>query len=172
MTEPTDPRAQTAQLGAIDAPGGERTLPSTETTRTQQTPPPRADLARSVAAQMATAVSQSSDGSIDVRLMPEDLGRVRLALTPGDLGMTVNITTERPETLDLVRRHIDMFAQDLRQNGFQNLAFTFGQDQRSAARPSVQTATPDAAEMIDDVVPATVSPQSRPAGTGRLDIRL
>ena len=137
-----------------------------------QTPPPRAEMARAVAQQMTAAIAQGSDGTIDLRLSPEELGRVRLALSPGDLGVTVSITAERPETLDLVRRHIDLFAQDLRQSGFQNLAFTFGQDtRRGTPQMPVAPLTDEAPTSVSATLPAATPPRSF-AATGRLDLRL
>ncbi len=156
--------AEALDVDRATAPDAPRTTPTA--------PQPRIDLARSVAQQMTAAVGQSADGTIDVRLSPEDLGRVRLALTPSDLGMTVSITTERPETLDLVRRHIDLFAQDLRQSGFQNLAFTFGQgDQRNATASAFMLTEGEPAADETEVAGKTTAPKPLTA-TGRLDLRL
>ena len=51
---------------------------------------------------------------------------MRMQLISGEQGLTVNIQADRPETLDLLRRHIDELARDLADAGFEGAAFTFG----------------------------------------------
>ena len=80
-----------------------------------------------VAAQIIAAVSQSSGSTTDIVLNPEELGRVRISLSNGDAGLTVNILTERAETADLMRRNIEILARDLRDMGYENPSFTFGE---------------------------------------------
>ena len=65
-------------------------------------------------------------GRLDVTLQPEDLGRLRLVFTPTESGLTVAVSADRPETLDLLRRNIDLLAGDLAQQGFTDVAFQFG----------------------------------------------
>lgn len=62
-----------------------------------------------------------SDGFFEVRLQPEELGRVRLAMSISDSGLAVHITTERPDTLELIRRHIDLLEDDFRRQGFNEI---------------------------------------------------
>lgn len=101
---------------------------------------PRAEIARTpgprVAEQVAVALSAASPGSFELRLHPEELGSVRLGLTASDGGVTVQLTAERPETMDLLRRHADTLARELRQAGYDSVTFRFGsetpQDQRRA----------------------------------------
>ena len=75
--------------------------------------------------QVAAAIAQSSGGSIEITLNPEELGRVRVLLTPSDNGTLVALQSERPDVLDALRRHIDLLAQDLGDAGFENLEFDF-----------------------------------------------
>lgn len=167
-----EPRQQVSSLSFADAPEVERSptletpKPVAHTANTQ-----RADVARSVATQMMAAVGQANDGTIDVRLSPEELGRVRLALVPAELGMTVTITAERPETLDLVRRHIDLFAQDLRQSGFQNLSFSFGQNSRDQ-QAGFEMPDHVSSEATDASPITPPTPTRSQSSTARLDIRL
>jgi flagellar hook-length control protein FliK len=87
---------------------------------------PRADtLPRATAAQLAEVARRLADGPVEVSLSPEELGRVRLSLHGNEAQMTVQIMAERPETLDLLRRHIDLLAAELRQQGFTDLTFSF-----------------------------------------------
>ncbi|MCV6610332.1 MAG: flagellar hook-length control protein FliK, partial [Amphritea sp.] len=57
--------------------------------------------------QIAENLQKMSDGRVEIRLSPEELGSVRLQLHQGESGLTVTVQAERPETLDLMRRNID-----------------------------------------------------------------
>ncbi|RYI35484.1 MAG: flagellar hook-length control protein FliK [Acetobacteraceae bacterium] len=84
-----------------------------------------------VATQIATALAQHADGSTDLVLSPEELGEVRLKLKP-DAGnpdrMVVMITFDRPETLELFRRHAGELADALRSAGYAGADIGFGQE--------------------------------------------
>jgi flagellar hook-length control protein FliK len=91
------------------------------------------------AQQLAIAVHKTQDGVTSLVLNPEELGRVRLAITTQDEIMAFTITTERAETQDLMRRHIDMLAQEMKELGYQNVGFSFegrgGGDHESQSTP-------------------------------------
>ncbi|MGR3514789.1 MAG: flagellar hook-length control protein FliK [Paracoccaceae bacterium] len=70
----------------------------------------------------------SGDNSVELRLHPEELGRVRLTMLPTETGMSIQISADRNETLDLLRRNIEMLANDLKREGFQDMSFSFGSD--------------------------------------------
>ncbi|MGI9389174.1 MAG: flagellar hook-length control protein FliK [Boseongicola sp.] len=134
----------------------------------------RVELARLVSSQIGEAARASLDGSIEVRLSPEELGRVRLLMSQSELGLTVAVIAERVETLELIRRNTDILAQDLRGLGHQNIAFSFDQ---GAKRQSF-----DNAAEISDIT--AEEPEADSDGSshnlsaagfvddGRLDIRL
>ncbi len=97
--------------------------------RTANTDRPRPEpvAARAIINQVIQSVTRSpGDGVFEVRLHPEELGRVRLAMTTTDAGLTVQVTAERAETMELIRRNIDMFESDLRGRGFEQFSFSFG----------------------------------------------
>ena len=121
--------------------------------------------------QLVQAARSAVDGLVEVRLSPEELGRVRLAMTPGDAGMTVQVTAERQETLDLIRRHIDMLANDLKDQGFSNLSFSFakGHDDTDHA-PGEEDGTHAIVTSSDFIDDEHVS--KRALTDGRLDLRL
>lgn len=73
-------------------------------------------------------------GQVEISLSPAELGRVRLSMAPGEAGLMVTIYAERPETLDLMRRHGDQLMQELRQAGFDRAEFTFGGDGADARK--------------------------------------
>lgn len=84
-----------------------------------------------VAAQITAALSQSADGATELALSPEELGHVRLRLERDAKHpdrMVVMITFERPETLDLFRRHAGELAEALRSAGYAGADIGFGQE--------------------------------------------
>jgi len=85
----------------------------------------RPEASRAPMAQIAEAARRLPDGPIEISLSPEELGRVRLSMNGADGAMTVQILAERPETLDMIRRHIDLLAADLKEAGFTSLTFAF-----------------------------------------------
>lgn len=86
----------------------------------------RADTA-AVVRQVAEGMARLSEGGVEIRLSPEELGQVRMQLVPSDTGMTVHVSADRPETLDLLRRHIDQLARDLADAGYDGASFTFSE---------------------------------------------
>jgi hypothetical protein len=133
----------------------------------QQTP----DLARQVVAQLSEVVQRRGSNVVELTLNPVELGRVRLSLVPGDGIMSVSILADRPETLDLMRRHIDLLAQDFRDMGYASASFSFGRGHEEA--PSPPPSDTGTAGVLP--VPQTQSTPSgaHPAGlSDRIDIRL
>lgn len=86
---------------------------------------PRAEMARSIGAQLAEQMAKRPQGSVDITLNPEELGRVKMAVSPGDSSVTISILAERPETLDLMRRHVDQLIQEFKQLGYESVEFAF-----------------------------------------------
>ena len=160
----------TSELSAQESPATSRVQ---QTTLLQQP-----DLPRNIAVQIAQAMRQGgAERPMELVLSPAELGRVRISMQAGDGAMTVHVMADRPETLDLMRRHIDMLAQEFHDIGFGTAEFAFGQnapesdaqrnDDPSAANGSTHTAL-DPTENIDDVaVPTALTLQS-----DRVDIRL
>jgi|GEM_PF-3885912 hypothetical protein len=87
----------------------------------------RTDLPQAIAQQIAVAVESQGAGksTIDLQLAPEELGRVRLRLTSHEGVVAVTVLAERPETLDLLRRHIETLARGLLDVGYQEARFAF-----------------------------------------------
>lgn len=127
-----------------------------------------------VVPQIAEAIRTANGTTIEVSLSPEELGKLRIAMSPSDNGMVVQITAERPDTIDLIRRNIELLAQDLRNGGFTDLQFSFGDEaaQRDARPDSLPAVDP-----VDDIgVPPSEAIASRAAQvngrTDNLDLRL
>lgn len=133
---------------------------------------------RAIAAQLGEAfVSSLPDGAVEISLRPEELGRVRMVLSPDAGSMTVTLTAERPETLDQMRRAIDTLAADLRDLGYAGLSFRFdrsghpgGRQGRPAVEaPGVAEAAPAAAA---ERAAAGMAASLQLRTAARLDIRL
>ncbi|MFT5741947.1 MAG: flagellar hook-length control protein FliK [Paracoccaceae bacterium] len=110
-------------------------------------------MARSASHQIAVAVTQQSDGQTEIRLNPEELGRVRLALSPLENGIVLTIAAERPETADLMRRHLDGLAQEFKALGYDNVTFAFAGDDaesRTAQQQTKEDATDDSPDPSSD----------------------
>lgn len=131
--------------------------------------------ARPIAGQLAATATALKNGSTEIALSPEELGKVRMTLTPSETGMIMVITAERPETADLMRRNIDVLAQEFRDMGMEDVAFSFDQpgddpqtdQQHEDGAKTTHITLTDAADMQD----APVVPSSN-AGTSGLDLRL
>ncbi|VDC20359.1 Flagellar hook-length control protein FliK [Pseudogemmobacter humi] len=77
--------------------------------------------------QIAHAAVSAEGPVTELRLSPEELGSVRIELVTEGEKVSVTILAERPETLDLMRRHADRLAAELRTAGFSQLDLGFGQ---------------------------------------------
>ncbi len=133
----------------------------------------RADAA-SVARQIADAIPQSGDGAFEVRLSPEELGTVRLRMVPSEAGLVVQVQADRPETLDLLRRNIDMLADELARAGTHASGFSFGDNQQQQSGNSQQPGGPMPEQQdTPAVMQADLTSQTAPrSASGGIDIRL
>ncbi len=77
---------------------------------------------------LGTVIAQranSGGGMTEISLAPEDLGRLRMQLTPEGERIRIVLSAELPETLDLLRRSVTEFTEDLRRMGFASASFDF-----------------------------------------------
>ncbi|GGG78618.1 hypothetical protein GCM10011415_29540 [Salipiger pallidus] len=107
--------------------------------RTGTTPPPIAidgkvptdplgtNLVRQISEAVQSGGSKAEDG-IELRLNPEELGHVRFRMVNGEQGFIIQISADRPETLELLRRHIEQLGKSLSELGYDNPGFEFGGD--------------------------------------------
>ena len=142
---------------------------------------PRApSLAAHVSAQLTATVSQTENGATEIRLDPEELGRVRLVMQSHDTNMTVIVQAERPETAVLLRRHIDQLVQDVRALGYENVTIDFGgHGQRNQDRGGSDFQHVQQSDLPSGGVNTTTSEiqdtgrtRSRAIGAAGLDMRL
>lgn len=138
---------------------------------------------RELVDQIIPALQRGAGGRIEMLLSPVELGRVEITLQARDGGMTVALAAERPETLELLRRHIDLLAEDMRLLGFADLTFSFGggSTDGSHGRDAGDELTSEGASSVfagpgsgHDASKALPPPTDHtdPAGQSRLDLRL
>jgi hypothetical protein len=131
-----------------------------------------------IAAQIGAALSRAGDGSTELALSPEELGRVRLKLKPDAAHpdrMVVMITFERPETLELFRRHAGELADALRASGYAGADIGFGQEGGFASgsgRHEKDAGYRDDAPLRAEAASPPHSPSARLVAGASLDLRL
>lgn len=137
---------------------------------------PGQDIPRQIAIQIAQAAEGGpggTRGTVELSLSPEELGRVRLRLHPSEAGLSVTITADRPETLDLMRRNIDLLAREFLDIGYEGAQFDFAQSGQGT--DDGQSAPPEGANPARNAERAATA---QPERSGRLmlgdqlDIRL
>ena len=115
-----------------------------------------------------------ADGPVDIALAPEELGRLTISIRQEGDFVRVSMLAERPETLDLLRRHAGDLLADLRQSGFSGASFSFGQSGQDPA-PQFAGAPADADERAPQQFVSAdpkPSPSSRSHQGAGLDLRL
>lgn len=124
------------------------------------------------------ARSLTVEKQLEIRLNPEELGRVRLGLQATDQGLSVIVNVERPDTLDLLRRNIDLLAQQLKDVGYDEMTFRFSQEWASGGNAQDGDENGANAQGSDQDLPPSDLRLSAPKTTlavsmdGRLDIKL
>ncbi len=89
-------------------------------TSAPQMPHAPAANAQAMAQQIASAMAEPGrepGGLIELALDPPELGRLRMQMTEIAGVMTLTIHAERPETAELMRRHLDLLAQEFAEAG-------------------------------------------------------
>ncbi len=131
---------------------------------------------RHVAHQIAAAVQSASGNLVEITLKPAELGPVRLSLASTEMGVTVHVMAERPETLDLMRRNIQELAAEFRDIGYEQADFRF--DKETPPEHHDQHAEQDGSSNTDQALstgPVETSRSPEPRGVinlDRVDIRI
>ena len=148
---------------------GERQA-SVLSTMVQPGPNASTETARHVATQISVAVANHPNKATEIALNPEELGRVRLSMTAVDGTLTLHVVAERPETQDLLRRHIDVLAQEFRDLGYDTISFSFGQEGQAATDHDHKADEDQGLTDLSEDQPTTNGPVVTP--TSGLDLRL
>jgi flagellar hook-length control protein FliK len=136
-------------------------------------------LPQHVMRQLSSAFRSGAEKSAELLLNPAELGRVRISLVTAETGITVNIVADRPETLELLRRHSDQLAQEFLDIGFETTAFAFGhntgggdQARTHGRNPEAQASGPTRSEAAGDAIPGSQAAVDSIIDLDRVDIRL
>jgi flagellar hook-length control protein FliK len=126
-----------------------------------------------IARQMAEALQKASDRTVEIALSPKELGRVRMSISAAEVGITVNVVAERPETLDLMRRHIEQLAHEFAELGYTNMEFAFAQGEtHHESYDEDASGSTEATVLSLDLEAETSAPEVPLAATSGLDLRL
>lgn len=118
---------------------------------------------REIVRHISEKLLQSDQNRVEITLTPEELGKVRLVITPGDVP-SVSVYADNRETLELLRRNADLLSKELRDTGFAGASLSFGDSNQSGQRtpndaarqemPENRTALPTALTPGNDRHPA------------------
>lgn len=83
-----------------------------------------------------TPPTADHEGAVEIALFPKDLGQVRLDIQHGSTGTHITVSTDRPETLELIRRHSAELIAEFRGAGLSNPVISFAvADGQTPPRP-------------------------------------
>lgn len=133
------------------------------------------DMPRQISAQIVEAMRSGVERPVELQLHPEELGRVRLTFQTDASSLNVVLQMERPETLELMRRHIELLAQDMRDIGYEDVSFSFSQGEETPEDGTQDgKQSPDTARTKNDTGSAVEAKvlQISVGETDRMDIRV
>ncbi|GAB5448946.1 MAG: flagellar hook-length control protein FliK [Gymnodinialimonas sp.] len=132
--------------------------------------------AQVIAQQIAAALNNpatNADAPLELALDPPELGRVRMQIAEISGAMTLMIHAERPETADLMRRHLELLTQEFAEAGLGAPSVQINQEGASQGGGANQQGTADG-HSTDTTEPGNAGPPAllQRAATGGLDLRL
>lgn len=122
-------------------------------------------LAASVAPALIAMMKSGHDGPVELALSPEELGRLTISIQQDGDFVRIAVMADRPETLDLMRRHAGDLVADLRQAGFSGASLSFSQGGKDHDTRFAQT------RRYEDAAPASALPDLEPTPPNRLPAR-
>ncbi|MDO5605401.1 MAG: flagellar hook-length control protein FliK [Paracoccus sp. (in: a-proteobacteria)] len=129
-----------------------------------------------ISRQITDTILQARSGGQDTELVlsPEELGRLRFSISNDESGIVITITAERPETLTLIKRNIELLTHDLKQSGMGEATLSFGESGKDPEQKGMQGRDPappaQAKQKTDETATPAAPHRGRPSG--RLDIRV
>ncbi|WP_245814825.1 flagellar hook-length control protein FliK [Litoreibacter ascidiaceicola] len=122
-----------------------------------------------ISMQICQALESGGSQDVEIRLDPEELGRIRIVLSTKEGGMNIAVFTERPEVLDMMRRNSDLLASDFSDIGYEGANFSFQKEQHERNQSTTSTQ-----ENRDTGVTADAPESHQPQaidGSARLDLK-
>ncbi len=143
---------------------------------TPDNPMTRPELPRHMAMQLADAAQRGGAGRpVDLVLNPVELGRVKISLQTTDGTVVVQVSAERPETLDLMRRNAEVLAQEFHNIGYGEAQFSFSQQNSGDADPDQNSDQASGRSATSDGMTGSELPEAPTLTsiiTDRVDIRV
>lgn len=125
------------------------------------------------ASTLLARLSTETPGQIELTLAPETLGRLHFDMRPEGAGLVITLSAERPETLDLMRRHLPELIAELKQAGVQAGSFSFGSwSEGRPAPPTPPTTEANAPFDGPPITPPLPVPRPTASSSQALDLRL
>lgn len=123
-----------------------------------------------ITAQLQQHITKAEKQTIELRLDPPELGRVTIQMATQDQQVTAQISADRVDTIDLMRRHADILLSALERAGFSQANLSFQQGSAQQNRQGFAAFT----GLSPDTEPEAAIEISLPHTglDGRLDIRL
>lgn len=136
-------------------------------------PPPDAPPARQAAEAISAALtSPGGSDRVELVLRPEELGRVRFELRSEGDRLFVTMTADRPETMDLLRRHLPELRAELEQAGYGAADLNFGQSGNPGGQAEAHGPAASAEFLPMPPPSPALPPAPRATASGGLDLRL
>ncbi|OED48562.1 hypothetical protein AB838_11670 [Rhodobacteraceae bacterium (ex Bugula neritina AB1)] len=138
----------------------------------------RPELPRMIASQIAEAFAAKGEQKVEVSLNPQELGQVKMRVVTSETGITMIIQAERPETSDLMRRHIHELAEEFRRMGYEDISFEFsgGQSGGENTDENADDGTGQSAGVVGsqsgDETAGTQATQNLRLGSAGVDMRV
>jgi len=132
------------------------------------TPAQTSHAVHQITAQITAEAGAATGRDIEVRLDPEELGRIRITVHPREAGLFIALAVERPETLELLRRNADELMANLQEFDLSGATLDFSQEGESQS--DNETHHHDDAPL--QLALTQQPPDARPQSDGRLDLRL
>lgn len=133
----------------------------------------RAETAHAVAGQLAAAITaKPGSGAVEISLNPEELGKVSITLASREDGIHFMITADRPETLELMRRHISILASEFQDIGFGDLSFHLGMSMGAQQEEGSKSTEPYASTKEEEKDAETPGVERLADSNRALDLRL
>lgn len=110
----------------------------------------QAELARSIAVQIAQHAQPGGGSVVELQLSPEELGSVKFLMSLSESGLNIVVQADRPETQELMRRHLDQLQAHFLSLGFGETSISFGGGQSDAPSGHDRDADAVATPSVDD----------------------
>lgn len=131
--------AETLVAPAVTLPGrATEPMPPVANGQTMLDRPPLSDATAETLAilRQLAPTTPDQDGAMEIALFPKGLGQVRLDIQHGPDGARIVVSADRPETLDLIRRHSADLVAEFRAAGIANPVVSFASvDGAQATQP-------------------------------------